>query len=154
MAIRKIVTYGDDILRKKCKPVTEFDERLHTLLDDLKDTLIDSNGVGLAAPQVGVMRRICVVDNGDRIVELINPEIIKKSGKERGVEGCLSFPKKFGYVTRPTKCTVKAFDRDGKEFVINMVTPLSARCACHEVDHLDGVLFVDLVEEYIDSDDE
>lgn len=152
MAKRKIVTQGEDILYKICKPVENFDEKLALLLDDMKETLIDANGAGLAAPQVGVMRRIAVIDFGEGIIELINPRIIKSSGKERDIEGCLSCPNVWGYVTRPAKCKVAAQDRHGEFFEIS-VAGLGARAACHEIDHLDGKLFVDLIEEIVNPDD-
>lgn len=143
MALRKIVLQGDEILKKKCRPVTEFNERLHTLLDDMTDTLIDSGGVGLAAPQVGVLRRVCVVMNEDEeILELINPEIIYTEGEQTGLEGCLSVPGKYGEVTRPNFVRVRAQDRDGNWFEAED-EGLTARCFCHEIEHLDGHLFVE-----------
>ena len=124
-------------------PVTEFNGRLHTLLDDMKDTLLDSGGVGLAAPQVGVLRRVCVVMNeDDEIIELINPEIIKTEGEQTGLEGCLSVPGKYGVVTRPNVVRVRAQDRDGIFFDVED-EGLTARCFCHEIEHLDGHLFVE-----------
>ena len=143
MALRKIVLQGDEILKKKCRPVTEFNERLHTLLDDMTDTLIDSGGVGLAAPQVGVLRRVCVVMNEDEeILELVNPEIIYTQGEQTGLEGCLSVPGKYGEVTRPNFVRVRAQDRDGNWFEAED-EGLTARCFCHEIEHLDGHLFVE-----------
>ena len=143
MALRKIVLQGDEILKKKCRPVTEFNERLHTLLDDMIDTLIDSGGVGLAAPQVGVLRRVCVVMNEDEeILELVNPEIIYTQGEQTGLEGCLSVPGKYGEVTRPNFVRVRAQDRDGNWFEAED-EGLTARCFCHEIEHLDGHLFVE-----------
>lgn len=143
MALRKIVLQGDEILKKKCRPVTEFNERLHTLLDDMIDTLIDSGGVGLAAPQVGVLRRVCVVMNEDEeILELVNPEIIYTEGEQTGLEGCLSVPGKYGEVTRPNFVRVRAQDRDGNWFEAED-EGLTARCFCHEIEHLDGHLFVE-----------
>ncbi|MBQ6249864.1 MAG: peptide deformylase [Oscillospiraceae bacterium] len=143
MALRKIVLQGDEILKKKCRPVTEFNERLHTLLDDMTDTLIDSGGVGLAAPQVGVLRRVCVVMNEDEeILELVNPEIIYTEGEQTGLEGCLSVPGKYGEVTRPNFVRVRAQDRDGNWFEAED-EGLTARCFCHEIEHLDGHLFVE-----------
>ena len=143
MALRKIVLQGDEILKKKCRPVTEFNDRLHTLLDDMIDTLIDSGGVGLAAPQVGVLRRVCVVMNEDEeILELVNPEIIYTEGEQTGLEGCLSVPGKYGEVTRPNFVRVRAQDRDGNWFEAED-EGLTARCFCHEIEHLDGHLLVE-----------
>lgn len=142
--IREIIKEGDEVLRKKCHKVEKFDEKLHALLDDMYETMQEANGVGLAAPQVGILRRIAVVDVGDGKIELVNPEIIKESGEQTGDEGCLSFPGKWGEVTRPMKVTVKAQDRYGKEFKIKG-TELLARAFCHEIDHLDGVVFLDKV---------
>ena len=144
MAIRTIVLEGDDILRKKCREVQVFDEKLFTLLDDMRDTLYDSGGVGLAAPQVGVLKRIAVIDVGEGLIELVNPVIVRKSGSEIKSEGCLSSPGEFGLVERPTKVKVKAQDRYGREFVIEG-RDLLARAFCHEIDHLSGILFKDLV---------
>lgn len=143
MALRKIVLQGDECLTKVCRPVTNFDDRLHTLLDDMTDTLLDSSGVGLAAPQVGILRRVCVVQNeNDEIIELINPEIIYTEGEQTGLEGCLSVPGKYGVVTRPEVVRVRAQDRDGSFFEVED-TDLTARCFCHEIEHLDGHLFVE-----------
>ena len=143
MALRKIVLQGDECLTKVCRPVTEFNQRLHTLIDDMKETLLDSGGVGLAAPQVGVLRRVCVVMNeDDEIIELINPEIIKTEGEQTGLEGCLSVPGKYGVVTRPNVVRVRAQDRDGIFFDVED-EGLTARCFCHEIEHLDGHLFVE-----------
>lgn len=146
MAIRNIVKKGDDVLRKKCRPVEKFDEKLHQTLDDMKETLTEANGVGLAAPQVGILRRYCIIDAGQGYYELINPEIIKTSGKQRDVEGCLSCPNEWGYVTRPNKVKFRAQNRYGEWYELE-VTELFARAVCHETDHLDGKLFVDLIEE-------
>ena len=143
MALRKIVLQGDEVLKKRCRPVTEFNDRLHTLLDDMTDTLIDSGGVGLAAPQVGVLRRVCVVMNEDEeILELVNPEIIYTEGEQTGLEGCLSVPGKYGEVTRPNFVRVRAQDRGGNWFEAED-EGLTARCFCHEIEHLDGHLFVE-----------
>lgn len=144
--IREIVKEGDDVLRKVCRPVEKFDEKLHLLLDDMYETMLSADGVGLAAPQVGILRRIAVIDVGEGKIELINPEIIKTSGEQTGDEGCLSSPGVFGKVTRPNFVTVKAKDRFGKDFEISG-KELLARAFCHEIDHLDGVLFVDKIEE-------
>ena len=140
MAIRNIVQFGDSVLEKECRKVEQFDERLHQLLDDMKETLADANGAGLAAPQVGVLRSVCIVDVGEGPVELVNPEIVKTSGEQTGEEGCLSYPDHWGVVTRPMKVTVKAQDRDGKWFKMTG-EGLCARALCHEIDHLHGVLF-------------
>jgi len=152
MAIRTIRELGDDVLRKKCRVVEEIDDRILVLLDDMADTLYDSNGVGLAAPQVGVLKRIAVIDVGDGLIELINPEIIAQSGVQDGAEGCLSVPGKYGNVKRPKKVTVRATDRDGNEFEITG-EDLLARAFCHELDHLDGVVFVDKVSKYVEVED-
>lgn len=151
MAIRNIRKFGDDILRKKCRIVENIDDKIITLLDDMADTLYESGGVGLAAPQIGVLKRIAVIDIGDGLIELINPEIIETSGEQNGAEGCLSVPDRWGNVSRPKKVTVRAFDRDGNEYEITG-EDLLARAFCHEIDHLDGKLFVDKVSEYIEVD--
>lgn len=155
MAIREIVKVGDDILTKKCRPVEKFDEKLHLILDDMKETLTAANGVGLAAPQIAILRRICIVDVGDEdgLIELINPEIVKQSGSQTGTEGCLSAPGQWGTVTRPNDVTVKAFDRFGKEFIISG-TELKARAFCHEIDHLDGVLYQSKATEMFEEEAE
>lgn len=143
MALRKIVLQGDECLNKVCRPVTEFNSRLHTLLDDMTETLLDSGGVGLAAPQVGILRRVCVVQNeDDEVIELINPEIIYTEGEQTGLEGCLSVPGKYGVVTRPEIVRVRAQDRAGDFFEVED-EGLTARCFCHEIEHLDGHLFVE-----------
>lgn len=153
MAIRRIVTEEAPVLHAVCRPVEKFDERLAGTLDDMAQTLYQAQGAGLAAPQVGILRRFAVIDVGDGLIELINPVILKKSGRQRDVEGCLSCPDKWGYVTRPNKCTVRAQDRNGAFFEITL-TGLGARCACHEIDHLDGHLFLELVEEFVEPGDE
>ena len=145
MALRNIVTQGDSVLNKVCRPVTKFDKRLHVLLDDMAETLVDANGVGLAAPQVGVLRRVVLVDTGDEILELINPEIIKTEGEQTGLEGCLSVPGKYGIVTRPYVVGVRAQDRFGEWFEVEG-EELIARCFCHELAHLDGQLYVEVAE--------
>ena len=143
MALRKIVLQGDECLTKVCRPVTEFNQRLHTLIDDMKETLLDSGGVGLAAPQVGVLRRVCVVMNEDEdIIELLISEFIFSFGVQTGLEGCLSIPGKFGIVTRPYTVRVRAQDLDGNFFEVED-EELTARCFCHEIEHLDGHLFVE-----------
>lgn len=148
--IREIIKDGDEVLRKKCRPVEKFDEKLHSLLDDMYETMLNANGVGLAGPQVGILRRIAVVDIGEGKIELINPEIVKTSGEQTGDEGCLSFPNKWGEVTRPMKVVVKAQDRYGNEFKVKG-TELLARAFCHEIDHLDGVVFLDKVNKMIED---
>ncbi len=145
MALRKIVTVGDSVLNKVCRPVTKFDARLHTLLDDMAETLEDANGVGLAAPQVGVLRRVVLVDIGEEILELINPEIIKAEGEQTGLEGCLSVPGKYGIVTRPNIVAVRAQDRFGEWFEAEG-EELIARCFCHELAHLDGQLYTEVAD--------
>lgn len=146
MAIREIVKKGDPILNKKCHAVTKFDERLHNLLDDMAETLRDADGVGLAAPQVGILRQIVLVINeDDEIIELINPEIVKTSGEQYGLEGCLSVPGEYGFVTRPMIVRVKAQDRNGVFFEVED-EGITARCFCHEIDHLSGHLFDELTD--------
>ena len=146
MALREIVKGNSEILRKRCREVTSFDERLWQLLDDMKETMYEADGVGLAAPQVGILKRVVVIDIGEGLIELINPEIVSQRGKQDGSEGCLSFPGEFGNVVRPNKVTVKAQDRNGKEFTIQG-KELLARAFCHEIDHLNGIVFKDLVKE-------
>ena len=146
MALRNIVTLGDEVLRKKCRPVGEVTERIQTLVDDMIETMHDANGVGLAAPQVGVMRRIFVVDIGEGPIVLINPEIIEMSGEQTGEEGCLSLPGKAGTVTRANYVKIKGLDREGNEQVYEG-TELLARAFCHENDHLDGILYIDKATE-------
>lgn len=153
MAIRKILTKEDEVLNKACKPVEKFDKKLWQLLDDMADTLYKVRGVGLAAPQIGILRRVAIVDVGDGLIELINPTITNTSGEQRAVEGCLSCPEQWGYVTRPMNCTLKAQDRNGEFYEMDL-TEMACRCACHEVDHLDGNLFLRLVDEFIDIEDE
>ena len=153
MAIRKIVTQGDEVLTKKCRPVTEFNRRLHELLDDMADTLEDSGGVGLAAPQVGVLRRVVLVINDeDEIMELINPEIIYTEGEQTGPEGCLSVPGKFGMVTRPYFVRVRAQDRFGEWFEAEG-EELTGRCFCHELEHLDGHLYVEHIDHFLTEEE-
>ena len=150
---RKIVKVGDEGLRKVCKPMQKFDLRLWLLLRDMADTMYKAEGVGLAAPQVGILRRVVVVDVGDGLIELVNPEIISMEGEQAGPEGCLSVPGKRGFVRRPQKVTVRAQDRKGKPFEITG-EGLLARALCHELDHLDGIMYVDIMDhEIFDSDD-
>ena len=148
MAIREVRKKGDEVLYKKCKEVTKFDERLHILLDDLYDTMKKAEGVGLASPQVGILKRAVVieVEEGGRL-ELVNPEIIETEGTQKDKEGCLSVPEEFYYVTRPYKVTVKAQDRFGNEFT-KTGEGLLARAICHECDHLDGLLFLSKVDDF------
>lgn len=142
MAIRNIVKIGDDVLRKICRTQLTFDEKLGTILDDMAETMYKADGVGLAAPQVGILRRYCVVDVGDGLIELINPVIIEKNGSQVGNEGCLSVPERYEEVERPMTVTVRAQDRHGNNIVVTG-EGLKARAFCHEIDHLDGVLFID-----------
>lgn len=143
MALREIITQGDPVLGKVCRPVEKFDERLHILLDDMKETLAAANGAGLAAPQIGILRRVVVVvDAEDNMLELVNPVIIDSEGEQTGLEGCLSVPGKYGVVTRPYKATVRAQDRNGEFFEVKG-EEIVARCFFHELDHLDGHLYVE-----------
>ena len=146
MAIRNILKNDDPTLRKVCRPVTEFNERLWQLLDDMADTMHHAEGVGLAGPQVGILRRVFVMDLGDGVIEAINPEIISTHGKQTGQEGCLSFPNQWDDVTRPKRVKFKAQDRFGKWYIMTG-EDLMARCICHETDHLDGIEFLDRVGE-------
>ena len=146
MAIRNILKDDDPMLRKVCRPVTEFNERLWQLLDDMADTMHAAPGVGLAGPQVGILRRVVVMDVGDGVIEAINPEIVESEGEQSGEEGCLSFPGRWGIVKRPYKVRMKAQDRHGKWYFLTGEA-LLARCMCHEIDHLDGVVFLDHVSE-------
>lgn len=142
MALRNILTEGNPTLNKVCRAVTSFDERLATLIDDMKETVRHANGVGLAAPQVGVLRRIVVVDLGEEIIELVNPRILEQSGEQDGLEGCLSVPERFGMVKRPNYVKVEAQDRHGDWYEYEG-EELIARCFCHELEHLDGHLYTE-----------
>ncbi|HAG14092.1 MAG TPA: peptide deformylase [Ruminococcus sp.] len=155
MAIRNIVKEGDPVLTKKCRPVEKFDEKLAQLIDDMIDTLKKSGGVGLAAPQVGILRRVFIMmlEEDGEVIEAVNPEIVKKSGKVRDTEGCLSVPNTWGIVTRPKAVTLRAYNRKGEQYEIKL-KDLGARCACHENDHLDGHLFLELVEEFVKPEQE
>lgn len=159
MAKRNILTKEEPLLYKTSRPVKDFNPRLHQLLDDMTETLLASGGVGLAAPQVGVLRRVVIVidinvpeGEKEKLIELVNPEIVSASGEQRGAEGCLSFPDEYGIVTRPAEVTVKAQDRFGKEFTVTG-TGLTARCFCHEIDHLNGVVFTTLCERMLSEDE-
>ena len=143
MALRRILTAEDPALHKVCRPVTKFDDKLGTLLDDMAETVVDANGVGLAAPQIGILRRIVVIDLGEEIVELVNPEIVETSGKQDGMEGCLSVPGEYWMVKRPNYAKVRAQDRNGEWFELEG-EELIARCICHECDHLDGRLYTEI----------
>lgn len=152
MAVRNIRTEEDPILRKKSRPVESFDERLFQLLDDMAETMYAADGVGLAAVQVGILRRVVIIDIGEGLIELINPEIVDEDGVQCGVEGCLSLPGKQAYTMRPMTVTVKAQNRDGK-WCVYKGSELKAKAFCHEIDHLDGVLYVDKIakQEEIDK---
>lgn len=142
MALRRIITEGNPTLKKVSRPVTSFDEKLGVLIDDMKQTLLDANGVGLAAPQVGILRRVVVVDNGEELLELVNPKILEQSGQQDGMEGCLSVPGKYGMVKRPNYVKLKAQDRCGRWHEYEG-EELTARCFCHELEHLDGHLYTE-----------
>ena len=148
MAIRNIVLEGDPVLNKVCRKVEKFDEKLHLLLDDMKETMHDADGVGLAAPQIGILKRIFVIDIGFGVIEFINPQIIETEGEVCESEGCLSIPGIYGTVRRPEFVTVKAQNRFGEEFTMTRESGLFARAICHENDHLDGILFNSKVEEF------
>ncbi|MEL4861291.1 peptide deformylase [Pseudoflavonifractor phocaeensis] len=153
MAIRKILTDEDPVLHKKCHPVTQFDEKLGSLLDDLKATLANANGAGLAAPQIGILRRIViVVDANDEMLELVNPELLDQEGEQDGFEGCLSVPGRWGMVKRPMKVRVKAQDRSGKWFEAEG-EEMVARCFCHEIEHLDGHIFTEHTDKLYTSEE-
>lgn len=151
MALRQVRYKEDDVLYKECKEVKKFDEKLGILLDDMYDTMKKANGVGLAAPQVGILKRAVVIDIGEDRIELINPQIIETSGLQTGTEGCLSFPNVWGEVERPNYVKVKAFDRYGKEFELEG-EELLARAICHECDHLDGIVFTSHVIKFVDPE--
>ena len=152
MGLRKILTDKEPALHKVCKPVEKFDCKLHKLLDDMRDTLIDSNGVGLAAPQVGILRRVVLVDTGEEILELVNPELLETDGEQVGAEGCLSVPGKYGLVKRPYTAKVRAQDRYGDWYEAEG-EELIARCFCHELDHLDGILYTQIMERYLTEEE-
>jgi peptide deformylase len=152
MGMRKILTDKEPSLHKVCKPVTKFDWRLHKLLDDMAETLEEANGVGLAAPQVGILRRVVIVDTGDGILELVNPTLVETSGEQTGPEGCLSVPGRYGLVTRPNFAKVSAQDRDGNWFEAEG-EELIARCFCHELDHLDGILYTQVMDRFLTEEE-
>ena len=155
MGLRKILTDKEPALHKVCKPVTSFDRKLHKLLDDMKDTLIESGGVGLAAPQVGILRRVFLVDVGveePEVVEFINPEILETDGEQYGPEGCLSVPGKYGLVKRPYYAKVRAQDRNGEWYEVEG-EELIGRCFCHELDHLDGIVYTEVMERFLTEDE-
>ena len=152
MGLRKILTDADPALHKVCKPVEKFDWRLHMLLNDMKETLIDSGGVGLAAPQVGILRRVVLVDTGDEILELVNPTLVATDAEQEGPEGCLSVPGKYGLVKRPYWAKVRAQDRDGNWFEAEG-EELIARCFCHELDHLDGIIYTEVMERFLTAEE-
>ena len=152
MGLRKILTVQEPALHKVCKRVVNFDGRLHKLLDDMRQTLIESGGVGLAAPQVGILRRVVLVDNGEEILELVNPELISTDGEQEGPEGCLSIPGKYGLVKRPYYAKVRAQDRQGNWYEAEG-EELVARCFCHELDHLDGIVYTEVMERYLTDEE-
>ena len=152
MGLRKILTVKEPSLHKMCRPVEQFDGKLHKLLDDMKETLLDAGGVGLAAPQVGILRRVVVVDTGEEILELVNPELLETSGEQVGAEGCLSVPGKYGLVKRPMIARVRAQDRNG-DFFEAEGEELIARCFCHEIDHLDGIVYTEVMERYLTEEE-
>ena len=155
MGLRKILTDKDPALHKVCRPVTEFDRKLHKLLDDMRETLVDSCGVGLAAPQVGILRRIFLVDvglDGEEIIEFITPEILETDGEQEGAEGCLSVPGKYGWVKRPYWVKVRAQDRDGNWFEAEG-EELIGRCFCHENDHLDGIVYTQVMDRFLTEEE-
>lgn len=152
MGLRKILTDQDPALHKVCRPVEKFDRKLEKLLDDMKETLADANGVGLAAPQVGILRRVVVVDTGEEVLELVNPTLVETSGEQIGAEGCLSVPGKYGLVKRPYYAKVRAQDRNGAWFEAEG-EELIARCFCHELDHLDGIVYTEIMERFLREDE-
>ncbi len=152
MALRRILTDAEPALHKTCRPVETFDKRLHILLDDMRETLIESGGVGLAAPQVGILRRVVLVDTGEEILELINPTLVETDGEQEGPEGCLSVPGKYGLVKRPWYAKVRAQDRNGDWYDAEG-EELIARCFCHELDHLDGIIYTQVMERYLTEEE-
>ncbi len=152
MGLRKILTDAEPALHKVCRPVEKFDRKLHKLLDDMKETLADANGVGLAAPQVGILRRVVVVDTGETVLELVNPSLVETDGEQVGAEGCLSVPGKYGLVKRPYYAKVRAQNRDGEWFEAEG-EELIARCFCHELDHLDGIVYTEIMERFLTEEE-
>lgn len=153
MALRNIRILGDEILRKRCKPIEKIDDEVLTLLKDMADTLHHTqNGVAIAAPQIGILKRAVVIDRGHGIMYLVNPEIIEMEGRREVVEGCLSIPGKWGILTRPARVKVKTMDEKGDSFIITGEGDL-AKCLCHEIDHLDGILFIDKVTKFIGEEE-
>ena len=152
MGLRKILTDKEPALHKVCKPVEKFDWKLHKLLDDMTQTLAEANGVGLAAPQVGILRRVVIVDTGEGVLELVNPQLVETSGEQTGAEGCLSVPGKYGLVKRPYYAKVRAQDRDGNWFEAEG-EELIGRCFCHELDHLDGILYTQVMERFLTEEE-
>ena len=152
MGIRRILTDREPALHKTCKPVVNFDARLHKLLDDMRETLVDSGGVGLAAPQVGILRRVVLVDNGEEILELVNPTLVETDGEQVCAEGCLSVLGKYGLVKRPYYAKVRAQDRFGEWYEAEG-EELTARCFCHELDHLDGIIYTEVMERYLTDEE-
>ena len=152
MGLRKILTDKEPALHKVCKPVVNFDGRLHKLLDDMKETLIESGGVGLAAPQVGILRRVVLVDNVEQILELVNPTLVETDGEQEGPEGCLSVPGKYGWVKRPYYAKVRAQDRHGNWYEADG-EELTARCFCHELDHLDGIIYTQVMDRFLTDEE-
>ena len=152
MGLRRILTDKEPSLHKVCRPVEKFDWRLHKLLDDMHETLAEANGVGLAAPQVGILRRVVIVDTGEEILELVNPELLETDGEQEGAEGCLSVPGKYGLVKRPYYAKVRAQDRDGEWFEAEG-EELIARCFCHELDHLDGIVYTEVMERFLTEEE-
>ena len=152
MGLRKILTVKEPALHKTCREVVAFDAKLHKLLDDMHETLEDSGGVGLAAPQIGILRRVVLVDNGEEVLELINPTLLETDGEQIGAEGCLSVPGKYGLVKRPYYAKVRAQDRFGEWFEADG-EELTARCFCHELDHLDGIIYTEVMERYLTDEE-
>ena len=152
MGIRRILTHKDPALHKTCKPVVNFDAKLHKLLDDMHETLVDSGGVGLAAPQVGILRRVVLVDTGEEVLELVNPTLVETDGEQIGAEGCLSVPGKYGLVKRPYYAKVRAQDRFGEWYEAEG-EELIGRCFCHELDHLDGIVYTEVMERFLSEDE-
>ena len=152
MGIRRILNHREPALHMTCKPVVKFDDRLHKLLDDMHETLEESGGVGLAAPQVGILRRVVLVDNGEEVLELVNPTLVETDGEQVGAEGCLSVPGKYGLVKRPYYAKVRAQDRFGEWFEADG-EELTARCFCHELDHLDGIIYTEVMDRYLTDEE-